>query len=68
MAKCSQTDKRKFRTKLDADLDILRIQNNFRRHRRQSQDIRPEPIRSYRCEFCGAWHQTGQKERGTRVD
>jgi hypothetical protein len=59
--RCSRTGKQSYFSKLDADLAITRVAQRNTRHRKRA--YREEPMRSYRCEFCGCWHLSSQRKR-----
>lgn len=52
MSSCG--DKRRFRSKLDAQMALARIRG---RTENESHDI---PTRAYRCPHCKGWHLTSQ--------
>lgn len=58
MAICDKTGKRKYRTSVDAQLIMARI--GVINKRKRKQRFSEEPIRAYRCEFCGQYHLTHQ--------
>lgn len=57
--RCSRTGKRKFFTELDCQIAISRTHAYSAHHRKMKRD-QDVPIRAYQCEFCSAWHMTGQ--------
>lgn len=60
-------DKKRYKTKLDADIDLASIQASRSRQRKKSFAQDP-PTRSYRCGICSGWHLTGQEKRGAESE
>lgn len=61
VTRCRDTNKKRYATKLDAQIALVRHQSNTSADW-WKQDIRREyiPIRYYKCPFCHGYHLTHQ--------
>jgi hypothetical protein len=61
VTRCKDTNKKRYATKLDAQIALVRHQSNTNADW-WKQDIRREynPIRYYKCPFCHGYHLTHQ--------
>lgn len=60
MAKCTPTQKIRYKDQMEAELALADIhRSNSHHHRRK---YREEPVRSYLCGACKGWHLTSMTQ------